>query len=66
MFNVISKHTCDINCPLKKCMNKTIWVIKYETEGLIRNIHLCTELNKVINTLSTNPMVESLKENEIS
>ena len=61
MTKIISKYKCDINCPLKKCIKKTIWVIRYESEGMVRYIYLCKELNTVTKALPGMPEINPSK-----
>ena len=47
MTKIISKYTYYDDCPITNCIKKTIWIIKYEPEGMVRYIYLGKELNTV-------------------
>ena len=60
MTKIISKYTCGDNCPIAIGIKKTIWVIKYESEGTVKYICLCKELITVTKALSGMQEINSL------
>jgi hypothetical protein len=61
MTKIISKYTYYDDCPITNCIKKTIWIIKYESEGMVRYICLCKELNTVTKALPGMPEINPSK-----
>ncbi|MCH8032733.1 MAG: hypothetical protein IH950_03105 [Bacteroidetes bacterium] len=60
MTKIISKYKCDDDYPITNSMKKTIWVIKYESEGTVKYICLCKELITVTKALPGMQEINSL------